>query len=194
MKITAWVFAAALIMVTLVGAKTVRANSVTFDASGTFVGGGTLGGTITINTVTGVVVAVDLTTTSSGLNGSPYTTLGPSFFYMVGPFLGIGISNSASNVIGLALDASTLVGYSGGTLCGGPPTECTFGVGSGVVTYEDASYPPVEPLIFLASGSLTPVAPTPEPNSAALTLLGLATLGLCMLMRRRNSQGHQLAS
>jgi len=135
-----------------------------FDATGTTDFGNTLSGTVTIDTVLGMVTSMNLTSAggSSSFNGtfsfsSQGTISGNVDFRSPGPV----------PFIDIILPVSSLVGYSGGNLVSGRPNGSVI-LGVSVNTY-------------FTSGSLT--AETPEPASAVL--IGASLLGLAALRRRR---------
>jgi hypothetical protein len=145
-----------------------RAAIVTFEASGLFADGATLGGTYTVNTTTGVPISVDLTfgpPVSSDvtiLDGT--TTIGGDFGQftlnnVTGPNFYPGLT--------FVLNAATLVGYAGGPITG------TLFLDSGNLNDNTN----------LVSGSLA----VPEPSTWAMMTLGFACLGFAGYRASRKS-------
>ena len=166
------------VLVVAIAAPIAHADSV-FTVTGSFDNGAILSGTATINTSTGLVTALDLSTTGAFVSG-PYTTVDPG----QGPFFGDYIVSSTlsnSSIDLLFPPPGSLVGYAGGSLCS-DIDSCFFISALNIAPFS---------IFPLTSGSLTPQVTTPEPSSVALMLLGI---GLLLLLRKRNSRGHQLAT
>jgi hypothetical protein len=178
------------------------ADDVTFSASGTFIDGASLGGTLLINTGTGVVESngLDLTVIG-GHAGSPglvFDTLTGSFVFSDGTdnLAEIDATDSADRGPRLQLDinigsASSLIGFTGGPLCfvpAGFPTGFPAGDNcnsdySSYQLFTEAEQPAggssLPPPAQLLGGSVGP-ATAPEPASLLL-LAGPAAL----LIRRQ---------
>jgi hypothetical protein len=141
-------------------------------------------GTITIDTTTGVVDAIDLKTpgdadyisTDSGIVDPP--TINSIYFqesWCVGP------APACFGVEGynIVIPQVALVGYDGGLICStddpcfGDTSAYSFGM-------ESVEY---------TSGRLEP---TPEPSSLILALTG--ALGMCVALRRKNASSDQTVS
>jgi PEP-CTERM motif len=148
-----------------------RADSfTTFDLTSTYLGGGTIDGTLTFDTTTDTFTQVDLTT--SGFPSRDDGTLtnidgqGDYVSYAV-------VIEGVQGDIFLFLPTDTAAGYTGSSICTnsfvtgcGDPTQFVTGTG----TYE------------ASSGSLTEVATTPEP--ASLLLLATGLFGFAWMGRR----------
>jgi len=155
-----------------------RADTIsTFNASGTFQSGSTLSGTVTIDTTTGVVTAVDLTASSpDSLNFTfiqvqiPNSTDNGDFFLQTAP-AAVGLPN-----LDFALPDSFLVGYVGGSI--GSLDQPANGYVSDVF-YQFTPQVTDD----LVSGNLTA---TPLPSSAwmGLGLLGVLFAGSSLIRRR----------
>jgi hypothetical protein len=162
--------------------QTVRAGVVDFLASGTFQDGSVLSGTVTIDTTAGVVTAGDLAITGRAVH---YTTLNlqrtwpPSspFLYEV-EFLN---GQATDNDLTFLFPPVSLVGYSGGILCGISTTchDATLSYFSNLSTLSGGF---TSNFIELDSGSLG----APEPSAGLLILPGL---GLVMAGARRRRLG-----
>lgn len=148
----------------------------TFTLNSTFSGGGTIDGTLTFDIATNTFTQGDLI--ASGFPPADDGVL------LDGPLTALdGQGNSGSYQVDLEADegafllflpTGTVAGYTGSTICtNSTVTNCgdptMFEADSGV--YE------------ATSGSLTEVAPTPEP--ASLLLLGTGLLGFAWMGRRR---------
>jgi hypothetical protein len=188
----------------------------TFNASGAFVDGSYLSGTVTIDTTTGTTIATDLIAnppqnyvsglyplvfnssapTSTGLSTGTYSSPGSSFTET-------RIENDQSGFVfeGLSFDASmllwlptpTLMGYRGGTLIPAFPT-----IPSEMPTEYLAGYPwPNEGDALYDSGFLSPAGSfdTPEPATFVLLAAGLlAIAGIGQYRWRRGSHVRHAAA
>jgi hypothetical protein len=147
-----------------------------FYASGTTLEGGTLSGTITLNTASTAFSAIDLTVMDHG-DTADFTYIEDqgqdSAFYHIATNNGIrGVSNGTAN-IDLLLDVASLTGFDGATFCA-IESPCTAGA---PLEYSRISFSSAD---FLSTGSL---GPTPEPSS--LALLGSGLLGVAAIARKR---------
>ena len=137
---------------------------------------GDVTGTLTIDTTIGSVTAAtfnisdfpagSLTPTSIALNETPLST----------EISLVAISNAPEKYyasVDLVVPTFTLVGYNGGNLC---LVSAPCDTDSSGVVYEEHGHD-------LLTGSITPVAATPEPST--LALLGTGTLTLFGAIRRR---------
>jgi len=146
----------------------------------------TAGGTLTLNVTTGVWLSDDV---SYYLGGNPadvvatFTT--PDGYYPHSDFVYTFFlsDQSSSAPFSLALPVSSLIDYTGGSICS-MVAPCNDGV-----NYMSAfAFPKTDP--YVESGSLTlissvdpPSAVTPEPTTFAL--FGTGLLSLAGVMRRR---------
>ena len=163
------------------------AGNITFDASGTFTSQTcfgaftctpTLGGTIVIDPVTGLVDTqqIHLTVTVPEVpSTTAFTTLknsaGATFLH---------IADAANDLLNLALPVATLSGYSGGQLCSTTfnPTVCNSEISNFALVSLNLHG------VELVSGSLTAEVPGPIAG-AGLPGLILACAGLLGWCRRR---------
>ena len=102
----------------LVAAPAMYAVPITFTATGALVDGATLSGNVVIDTAAGVVVSTNLNVSSpislSGLAwASAFGGQGPSEFTLIATPGGI----NSGNFVALNLPTTTLVGYTGGSIC-----------------------------------------------------------------------------
>jgi len=131
---------------------------------------GTASGTITIDTTTGVVEAIDLSF-AGGAGLTPYGAFW-NVYGLPNGFVEITEVWPPTSYVEISLPVSTLVGYTGGSIC----TEehlCDGGAYSGF-TWDFSEVAPY------SSGQLTA---TPEP--ASLILFGTGVLGLVGILRRK---------
>jgi len=168
MKTTIFALVTALGLVALVAPRTVWADTV-FNVSGTLQDGSVLMGTITIDTVRGVPTDAEVWTTGP-------TSVGPL------PFLGyssdlqffeIASQGFNNDDIYLFLDTPSLIGYTGGPICG-LSTGCVETIGLPENLGPVISY--VTDPVYLTSGSVTLPAAVPESSSVVLLGTGLLTL------------------
>jgi hypothetical protein len=175
MRTTKYAVAAALALFTLISSRAVQADSITFDASGTFGNGSTLTGIVMIDTSDGLVTAVDLSVGSPGDVG-PLTT-----FMQGGLFSGQAVVIDATGMgaeLYLLVPDGSLIGYGGSVLCSTTSVCTVLGAFS---FYEKAGV-----LEGLSSGELTEATtrvPAPEPSSMFLLVTGL--LGLVGALRHK---------
>jgi hypothetical protein len=155
----------------------------TFTANGVFQSGAILGGTVVIDTTTGVITDIDLT-----------STLGTTVVEFLGPSSQVAIltdnlyefaSNDTTNDIFAALiEGTSIIDYAGGEFCSvGSPLECP--AGNGAWWASSVENPDTGIVDSLESGSLalTPSSVTPEPTT--LALFGTGLVGMCGAIRRR---------
>ena len=132
-------------------------NFSTFDLNSSYILGGTIDGTLTLDTTTNMFTSADLTV--SGFVPWQDGTLdqvglqGPTLF---GYGVNVYTNSWPFGDVNLFLATSTLVGYDGSPIVF--PTNVTF--------------PTIPNLYFAGSGTLE-LAPTPEPNSLLLLATGL---------------------
>jgi hypothetical protein len=192
--------------------STALAADVTFDASGTFADGSTLGGTIVIDTATGVVdsTGVDLTVTGGTSDDFTFDELSSSYNYSIDStdnFYEINLLDSAYTepaeepqieVVTDPILTLTIPIGSNTTLAGftGSASLCSFSLANceGGNYYSDweqnfsSDSPAGDP--FLSSGSLTSSA-APEPASLLL-LAGPVTLLIRRQLRKAQVQSNAL--
>ncbi len=161
-----------------------RADTITtFAASGTFINGGVLSGTVTIDTTVGSLTGLDLAV--NGPQPDTFDSTNSQFGFDANyPKAGTSdifayhnINDGVAPQIDLFIAGSTLVGYQGGILQS--DTQGTTGYATTFIPVN----PAVEPGIALTVGSLAAVTPLPRSATAGLGLLGL--LGVAQGRRRR---------
>ncbi len=171
-------------LATLLGTAMINgalATPITFNASGTFKSGATLGGTITIDTASGTVVSADLALSAPynavENNDESYGDGYQSYFgfYLLNIDPGYR-AQGGSNVLEFSLPVTTLVSYGGGMLYSLDNNASL--TGHPVSTNIDSD--------SLVSGSFTEVL-VPEPGSLLLLGTGLIGLGLVMRKRRKSA-------
>lgn len=162
---------------TLVSARAVRADSTTFDASGTFGDGSALTGTVMIDTSTGLVTAIDLSVGPPG-NVGPLTTFVQSTL-AAQTATAVDATGTGGSELFLLLPDGSLIGYAGSDLCSTTEVCTVFGAfsfyGEGGVLVS-----------ALTSGDLTEATSgvtAPEPSSMFLLVTGL--LGLVGALRHK---------
>lgn len=169
------------------GSLVCRADVITFDVHGTIASGfgfatpaGTIDGTITINTGTGLITGLNLeadTTAASfiGVTSATFTSV-DNQFVAAGAYETHSASGSAQ--LNLFFPVTSLIGYGGGFLCtvdtSGTPScpNVTSNYGNGTA-------------LKLETTSVTPEAVTATPEPSGLALLGSGALGVAGLLRRR---------
>ena len=153
-----------------------HADVLTFDASGLFDGGYTLGGTVTIDNTHGTVVASNLTISGAPALPSPdsFTTILAATPTQVGTF-DFNVEDASGNIFSSGLTASTLVGFAGGVFCSNQtPNSC----GSVLEDFSNGFS-----FYNLQSGTLSQIAAVPEPSTWAMMILGFCGIGV---MARRS--------
>ena len=146
-------------------ASSAQAALITLDLSGGFNFGGNLGGTITLDQVTGNVTAVDLTVNAPyNYTFTVFNDQGCASFLCYVDVSLMGAAQDSYPLLSLDFAVSTLVGYAGGQLCGAyAPCNTnasglspSLGTGvqlySGVATVDSSSIPEPAPLALLAMG------------------------------------------
>jgi hypothetical protein len=146
-----------------------RADGTSYDVSANFIGVGgaacasdvcTLGGEITIDSVTGLVTSVNITFTG----GSPARGPFDEFVAFVGPLTEIRLEDSDLDLLNLRISGNpgTLVGFTGGNFANSivAPSDPN----SGALFFQDGT------------GTLTAVTSAPEPSSEALMFVGISLL------------------
>jgi hypothetical protein len=136
-------------------------NYSTFDLNSSYILGGTIDGTLTLDTTTNMFTGADLTVAGF----LPYQDGTLDQVGLQSPtFFGYGVNVYSNGLplgdVNLFLATSNLVGYDGSPIVF--PTNVTF------LTFPN--------LYFAGSGSLEPASVTPEPNSLLLLATGLIGL------------------
>jgi hypothetical protein len=167
--------ASALVIVLLsFGGGNARANTVTFNATGTFSDGANLSGTITIDNSLGVVTMVDLIISAPdaatfnviGFQAPDTPTTGQ---YDIEAYKCSPTSNCLYPWLQVVLPVSSLIGYNGG-----------------IFVAPSALYPSEADSPVVLTGSLTGTE-TPIPSSLPLFATGLGALGLLASRKKRKS-------
>lgn len=192
------IFAGALALGCLGSAGIARANTITFNVSGSLSANGaascsasgcTLGGTLVIDNTAGTVLSANVTMSGGSPIVGPFINFNPAgvgiYTGPSGLTTGLIFFDSAGGNAAVLLFATpslgSLIGYNGGSLFGFNGSG-TYVTGYATVPYADW---------HLTSGSLTPSVVTPEPSSVVLTISGIGFLFLLVLKRKGLAQGHQ---
>jgi hypothetical protein len=142
-------------------------NYSTFDLNSSYIFGGTIDGTLTLDTSTNLFTSADLTVAGfPPYQDGTLTEVGVQSPSFLGYYVDVFSNGSPFADLNLFLQTGTLVGYDGSPISF--PTNVTF-----------LSFPN---LYFAGSGTLEP-APTPEPGSLLLLATGL--MGLAGLAWRK---------
>lgn len=198
MKTTKYALAAAtLVLIELMAPSLVRADIVEFEATGTFCVSdptGTfcqktsfLAGTVTVDTTAGYVVDATVNITGAYAEG-PYTydyaIDGPSGQGVAppNPYFIVVADKSTGDLGDILIPVTSLVGYSGGPLCG---TVNAISACSGTtMVFDDASI--FGQIQYLDNGKLTPAVAAAEPETVVLLATGLLCLvGVGAARRKR---------
>ena len=162
-----------------------HADVLTFDASGLFDGGYTLGGTVRIDNTLGTVIASNLTISGAPALPSPdsFTTiLAATPTQLGGGTFDFNVEDSSGNIFSSGLTASTLVGFTGGVFCSNQtPNSC----GSAFEDFSNGFS-----FYSLQSGTLSLANAVPEPSTWAMMILGFCGLGV---MARRGKAATRFA-
>jgi len=145
----------------------------TFTVTGVTADSATISGDVIIDVTTGVVQSASVNASSPiSLTGLAFDSPDSQFYsgeYAL--FTTPGGVHSSASFIELAIPVTTLIGYTGGSLCTGSCGTTNSFAQNGTLAVNS----------FITSGSLTATT-TPEP--ASVVLVGSALLGLFALRRR----------
>lgn len=185
--------------------STARATPTTFTLqNGVYGSGATMTGTVLIDTTTGQMLSADLTYTLGGSSVTfnqafraqhPIAAVYGVYFPLTEGEIDDGPGPGTVDAFNLLIPAQTLVGYTGSLLCtgsnycGGGITSEYFGRANFVI---DHGYSPGDDV--LATGSLAPLAATPEPPALVLTCTGIAFCIMFTLGRFRRMQTEAMAT
>jgi hypothetical protein len=172
---TKWacIFASAIGFATAMAGNPANAAVQLFDASGSLTNGSILGGTVSIDLVTGTIIASALTFSKPPVG--PFTAIGTALPEPAAGLYDFNVNDAGGDIFSSGLHGSSLVGYAGGAFCSNS-NPCDNGMASsGVETAGFGSF------IGLLTGTLTSEA-VPEPASLALLLMSVTGLSL---VRRR---------
>ena len=187
------------IAVFVVGAATfATADAVVFDINGSFRSGGSISGTVTLDTSSGIIsgfdFSVDGTAFSSEAGATYYSEPYSICCYADGTNIPephvltyFTSGGSPSGTFSVLLPPATLIGYSGSAICSIDALNCLSFLppdGQSVAPSGSLFYLNVPPLTsdYLTSGTLSPNSSVPEPESSSLLVAGtLLTYGLRIL-------------
>jgi hypothetical protein len=154
-----------LLAAAIVLGEQVQGSTVTFEASGSFLSGATLSGTVTIDVTAGVATASDLVVSAPDSLTFAFVESQNLCCALTDYEIQVGTAASGVPDFGLLLPTATLIGYNGGEIGGTSQPANGFVSEIQFLSTED----------ILTVGSLTAV---PEPSTSLMTAISFALTAL----------------